>query len=68
MKKMGDAHDPVGCYRVWFGLTSATQAMPIAPMQQPESLTITVREGCGAGFTMVNGQCVAQMRGEAAPR
>jgi hypothetical protein len=39
-------------------VASSAQAMPRAPMLQPDSLVITVREACGAGFTRVNGVCV----------
>jgi len=39
-------------------VVSSAQAMPLAPIPQQESLTITVREACGAGFTRVNGVCV----------
>jgi hypothetical protein len=39
-------------------IAASAQAMPLAPIQQPESLVITVREACGAGFTRVNGVCV----------
>jgi hypothetical protein len=37
-------------------LASATQAMPLAPLQYSESLIIDVREDCGAGFTHMDGQ------------
>jgi hypothetical protein len=40
------------------GVVSSAQAMPLAPMRQQESLTIAVREACGAGFARVNGVCV----------
>ncbi len=39
-------------------VASSAQAMPRVPMQQPDSLVITVREACGAGFARVNGVCV----------
>ncbi len=39
-------------------VVSTAHAMPLAPMPEQESLTITVRAGCGAGFTMVNGRCI----------
>jgi hypothetical protein len=39
-------------------IASSAQAMPLAPIQQPESLVSPVREACGAGFTRVNGVCV----------
>ena len=45
----------VGCV---FALASVSQAMPIAPVQGPDSLIVNVREDCGAGFTRVNGRCV----------
>jgi hypothetical protein len=39
-------------------VASSAQALPLAPVQQPENIIITVREGCGAGFTRVSGRCV----------
>ena len=39
-------------------LASAAQAMPPAPLQQPDEVVINVREACGAGMHMVNGVCV----------
>jgi hypothetical protein len=39
-------------------LASSAQSMPLAPIQQPESLVTTVRAACGAGYTRVNGVCV----------
>ena len=39
-------------------IASSAQAMPLVPLQQPESLVSQVREACGAGFTRVNGVCV----------
>jgi hypothetical protein len=39
-------------------IASVAQAMPLAPVQQPESAVINVRAACGAGFTRVNGVCV----------
>jgi len=39
-------------------VASSAQAMPRAAIQQPDSLVITVREACGAGFARVNGVCV----------
>ena len=39
-------------------VASSAQALPLVPVQQPESIIITVREGCGAGFTRVQGRCV----------
>jgi hypothetical protein len=47
---------------VTFALTlaSSAQAVPLAPVQQPESMVSTVREACGAGKTRINGVCVAR--------
>jgi hypothetical protein len=39
-------------------IASSAQAMPLVPLQQPESLVSQVREACGAGLTRVNGVCV----------
>jgi len=41
-------------------LASSAQAVPLAPVQQPESMVSTVREACGAGRTRINGVCVAR--------
>jgi hypothetical protein len=45
---------------VGFALAVATtsQAMTRAPLLQPDRSIIQVREGCGPGMVMVNGQCV----------
>ena len=45
-----------------FALLAATsvQAMTPAPMPRPDSLVTRVAFGCGAGQTLVNGQCVAR--------
>ena len=47
---------------VAFALAFATsaQAMPLAPVHQPDSMITPVAAGCGAGRTMVNGVCVAR--------
>ena len=44
---------------VMFGLAlaSAAQAMPLAPLHQPDALVTQARMGCGAGRVMVNGVC-----------
>jgi hypothetical protein len=39
---------------------SPTQAMPVAPVQPLDSMITQVREGCGLGRIMVNGQCVSR--------
>ena len=44
---------------VAFGLVLAcdAQAMPFAPLHQPDSMITQARMGCGAGRVMVNGVC-----------
>jgi hypothetical protein len=44
---------------VTFALTLAAsaQAMPVAPLSQPDSMITQVRHACGAGMHMVNGVC-----------
>jgi hypothetical protein len=39
-------------------LVSSAQALPLAPIQQPDSMITTVREACGAGMHRVNGVCI----------
>jgi len=42
-------------------LASSAQAMPPVPLQQPDELVITVREGCGPGRVRgPGGHCVAR--------
>ena len=45
---------------VGFALAVATsaQAMPLAPLPQPDNMITQVRQACGAGMHMVNGKCV----------
>ena len=45
---------------VAFTLTFATsaQAMSPAPLHQADGMVTQVREACGAGMHMVNGQCI----------
>lgn len=47
---------------VGFALVVATsaQAMPLAPVHQPDSAITQVRFGCGLGRTRVNGVCVSR--------
>ena len=40
--------------------SSSTQAMPLAAIQQPDSMVIEVVAGCGVGMTRVNGVCVSR--------
>jgi hypothetical protein len=39
-------------------VASSAQAIPLAPIQQPDTMITTVREACGAGMHRVNGVCV----------
>jgi hypothetical protein len=42
-------------------LASSAQAMPSVPLQQPDEMVITVREGCGPGRVRgPAGHCVAR--------
>jgi hypothetical protein len=45
-----------------FGLSlaCAAQAMPVAPVHQPDGMIKQVRMGCGMGRVMVNGVCVSR--------
>jgi putative N-acetylmannosamine-6-phosphate epimerase len=45
-----------------FALVVATsvQAMPVAPLHEPNSMITQVREACGAGRVRINGVCVAR--------
>jgi hypothetical protein len=45
-----------------FGLSlaCAAQAMPLAPVHQPDNTITQVRMGCGVGRVMVNGVCVSR--------
>ena len=38
-------------------LACAAQAMPVAPVHQPDGMITQARMGCGAGRVMVNGVC-----------
>lgn len=40
-------------------VATSAQGLPIVPIQQPDTMIMTVREACGAGRHMVNGVCVA---------
>jgi hypothetical protein len=41
-------------------IASAAQAVPLAPIQQPEGMTTEVAYGCGIGRTRVAGVCMAR--------
>ena len=43
---------------LFVAIGSSAQAVPLAPVQQPENLVINVREACGAGMHRVNGVCI----------
>jgi hypothetical protein len=49
-------------FAVAFALALATsaQALPIAPLHQPDGVIMQVRAGCGPGRVRVNGICVAR--------
>jgi hypothetical protein len=49
-------------------LASLAQAMPLAPLHQPDGNIITVREACGAGMHRVNGVCIRTHARRAASR
>ena len=49
-------------------LASFAQAMPLAPLQQPDGKVITVREACGPGMHNVGGTCVRTHARRAASR
>ena len=49
-------------------LASLAQAMPVAPIQHPDDMVITVRQACGAGMHMVNGTCIRTHARRAASR
>ena len=39
-------------------MASSVQAMPYAPLQQTDGMTIPVRQGCGLGRQLLDGVCV----------
>ena len=39
-------------------LATSAQAMSPLPLHQPDGMITQVREACGAGMHMVNGQCI----------
>jgi hypothetical protein len=41
-------------------VTVPAQAMPVAPVHQPDSMITEVAAACGAGRTRVRGVCVAR--------
>jgi hypothetical protein len=41
-------------------LATSAQAMPLAPLHQPDGMTTQVRLACGPGRTVVAGRCVAR--------
>ena len=47
---------------------SAAQAMPRAPLQQPDEMIIKVRHACGPGMHLVGGVCVRPHARRAASR
>jgi hypothetical protein len=45
------------------GFATSVEAMPRAPLQQPESMVTQIREGCGVGRVRINGVCVTRRAG-----
>ena len=41
-------------------LATSAQAMPLAPLHQPDGMITQVRYACGPGRTIVAGHCVAR--------
>jgi hypothetical protein len=41
-------------------VTTSAQAMPVAPVHEPDGMITQVAYGCGAGRTRVGGVCVAR--------
>jgi hypothetical protein len=41
-------------------LATSAQAIPLAPLHQPDGMITQVAAACGAGRTRVNGVCVAR--------
>ena len=39
-------------------VATSVQATPLVPLQQPDRMVTQVREACGAGMHLVNGQCI----------
>ena len=39
-------------------LATSVQALPVAPLHQPDDVITQVRHACGAGMHYVNGRCV----------
>ena len=42
-------------------IATSAHAMTLTPLHQPDNMITQVREACGAGMHMVNGQCVTTM-------
>jgi hypothetical protein len=42
------------------GITASAQAMPVAPIHEPDGILTQTAYGCGAGRTRVGGVCVAR--------
>jgi len=39
-------------------LASSVQAMPVSPLQTPDTMVVTVRQGCGIGYRRIGDRCV----------
>lgn len=42
-------------------VTTSAQAMPVAPVHQPDAITTQVAWACGPGRTRVNGVCISRI-------
>jgi hypothetical protein len=45
---------------VALAFTASVQAMPVAPLHEPDAMITQVAVGCGVGRTRVGGVCVAR--------
>jgi hypothetical protein len=41
-------------------VTTSAQAMPVAPVHEPDGMITQIAAACGAGMTRVGGVCVAR--------
>ena len=50
----------VGVTALALVVASSAQALPRAPLHQPDGMITQVRQGCGVGRVRINGICVAR--------
>src|SRR5215831_21233074 len=58
LRSMEDKMVRLAALAFFVAFVSSAQAIPLAPVQQPESIISTIREACGAGMHRVNGVCI----------